>query len=52
MFYSCGPCAYFEGDNVWTNVVDDKNQLIDGIDKLVAVFAKYGVQLLYDGKPI
>jgi hypothetical protein len=52
MFYTCGPCAYFEGDNVWTSVVDDKNQLIDGINQLVAVFAKHGVQLLYDGKPI
>lgn len=54
MFYSCGPCAYFEGDNVWTSVIDDKNQLIveNRLDQVVAVFAKYGVQLLYDGKPI
>ena len=54
MFYSCGPCAYFEGDNVWTSVIDDKNQLIveNQLDQVVAVFAKYGVQLLYDGKPI
>ena len=54
IFYSCGPCAYFEGDNVWTSVVDDKNQLIveNRLDQVVAVFAKYGVQLLYDGKPI
>lgn len=54
MFYSCGPCAYFEGNNVWTSVIDDKNQLIvdNRLDQVVAVFAKYGVQLLYDGKPI
>lgn len=54
MFYSCGPCAYFEGDNVWTSVINDKNQLIveNRLDQVVAVFAKYGVQLLYDGKPI
>ena len=54
MFYSCGPCIYFEGDNVWTSVIDDKNQLIveNRLDQVVAVFAKYGVQLLYDGKPI
>ena len=54
MFYSCGPCAYFEGDNVWTSVIDNKNQLIveNRLDQVVAVFAKYGVQLLYDGKPI
>lgn len=54
MFYSCGPSAYFEGDNVWTSVIDDKNQLIveNRLDQVVAVFAKYGVQLLYDGKPI